>query len=114
MTDDAEIVAGDDPDPDAELPEGQEPLEVLQEEAPVTPEALEALGEMQRKSAISRTDTQAISGFMIVGLFAFLAAYFKLDLDPVKDGYQSDFPKHIGEALTAIGTIIAVRVMNRR
>lgn len=91
-----------------------EVAEVVNNEQPLTQESLEALGEMSRKSAISRTDTQAGMGFMVIGLFAFVAAYFKLDLNPFEAGYQSDFPKYTGEALVAVGTAIAVRLMNRR
>lgn len=97
-----------------DLPEGSEPVVVAVNEAPITAESLQALAEVDRKSKISRTDTQAGFGAGVLILFCFMAAYFHWDLNPYDEGYQSSFPVVVEGAFMVVGTAIAARVMNRR
>lgn len=101
-------------EPPPDLPDGAEAVEVAAGEAPLSDEGLEALGEMERKSKISRTDTQAGIGSMTLILLLFLAAYFRLDMNPYEEGYQAGLPLIVEGALFGVGTAIAVRVMNRK
>lgn len=75
---------------------------------------LEALGEVDRKSKISRTDTQAGTGAAALVAFCFAAAYFHLDLNPYTPGYQSSFPVLVEAAFFTLGTALTVRWMNRK